>query len=1190
VQRPIHRPHFFRCLFVSFLWCWLAVGLPHDVEAQSTDRPRLYLETQGPAGLVWKLAFSTDSPTTALFAAGEDKAVHVWHLSENAGATGKAATFVKTMRWEFSRGPRGAIYDMDVTRSGQFPLLAIGGYGAREGLNAAVFNLERGELAPHLANGIDGASLAVDSVSFSPDGTRIAVVDKGQNFARVRLWSPPGQYGIQDLWPPPQELTRFDSSEFDKSVKLTARFLSNRWLAVPDFPTRAAKGTDPRPTGIRLFDVSAAKPSTAAVNLPSIHKDRITAIGVAPDGKTWASAGSRGSILIHDNPGAGRVVGNLRPRVVRADADRQRVAASLAFSPDGARLLVGNLLDFRDQTVAEIWNLQSSPPALVESTELSGKEDRFVHNPSVAWSPDGRWIALYQPADQKIHLYDASIPGAMVFGKRPETIMGRGSAVRRVAFSADDPLVVGYSTAADAGSDRRAAPNHTFDLAARKSTSDLDASTAQQWRTGETDSKGWTVEPPKNSPPPHLSMRVSREPLSTTLSFDPTQHGYYKSHCWVSDKSGEPAAIAIGTSFGNGVYVYRLPKKEDELPVLLRNFRDHNGSVNAISVSRDQRMLATASEDQTIKIWSLDGLVDGSAQRSGWGADLRRSAEGRVVLQRVVSAGILASRGFEEGDEIAALKFGGQVEQNADRILARFPLERLELGQVTIVGRRNGKPLGEINVYPGWEPLATLFVDRVRPEWALFSPEGYYASSDFEGADLFGWLSNDGERNPPRTLTATSLRSRFEQPNVLGELFLVGSLKAALQASGVAAPAGRLAASVQSVPLISPLGPTLLEAVPATALPKIEAQIRLPAGALWNQYRASLSINSAVIDPGDVSAVPVAGKDGRTTVFLALNEAPQKPIRRQPGLSLVKFRVESADDVEKSERITTEVQTAFRDSIAGVADKPYPVYFLGVGANAYQGTKNKRPATTAWEPLQHAENDARDIDAAIRALDAAPQSPLKRQKASELVVGKEITRAGVVGAIDRLNKSIRSAPLDPQALVIVFLSGHGDVKDDEFYFVTPECRDSLDLSAKGVRWSDFEPLMTLPCQKLFLIDACRSGTIGSLKGTIEAMNRHSCLFITAATSEANSFEDPKFPNGIFTHVLRRGLQGLATEEYPTPPQNLGTPHGHVTLGNLYSFLVDAVQERARQINRKQVPYGFPHEQLRLNPRPLFVTK
>lgn len=1155
------------------------------VWGQSTDRPRLYLETQGPAGLVRKLAFSTDSPTTALYAAGEDKTVHVWHLSDSSAKAGKVATFVKTMRWEFSRGPRGAIYDLDVARSGKFPLLAIGGYGAREGLNAAAFNLDRGELAPHFSGFIDGASLAVDAVSFSPDGSRLAVVDKGRDFGRVQVWTAPQNFGFQDPWPLPTKtpLVDFRGTDFNPEVVLKARFLSNRWLAIPDFPTRPQTKVPARETRILLYDMRSPKPSDSPTILNLGHSHRVTALAASPDGSRWASADSFGEILVWSHPRENPIVQKPTSRVVRRGFAKQRVAASMAFSPDGGRLVVANVLDVNDQTVAEFWDVSGSGSKLVDQHQLSGKEEAFVHLPSVAWSVDGRWIASYRPAAQTIELFDATLPSAEILRRPRETIQGRGAPIHHVSFESDrDSKIVGFSSnSTDA---ERQVRIRAFDLASGKLLADPQALAGSSWRMHESDSGEWSHVPEDGRQSALFRIRHADGKRSGSVTLDPTIHGTYRSHAWIAGPDGEPAAVAVGTKFGNGIYVYRLPKGSDEKLTLLRNFRDHNGAVNSMCVSADRRLLASASEDQTVKIWSLDGLLDGRPQRAGWGADVVKEADGKVRLRKLIPAGILAARGFQEGDELAALKLGAKLEErNADRILERFPKDRLELGQVTILGRRGVKDFDSaVSVYPGWEPLATLFVDRERPEWALFSAEGYYASSDFEGGDLFGWQSNDGERNPPRTLKAVSLRNRLERPDFMRSLFT---------GERPAVPAGLLSDAVRSVPLISPIDPRLLEAFPDKVTPKIEAQIRLPPGANWNDYRATVSVNEAEIDPKFIQASPVEGADGRQTVYLSLKEdTPRDALRRQPGLSHVNFHVENAPGTQRSSPISVEVKTAFRDADAGEAGRPYPLYFLGVGANGYQGVSAARQGGTGWDPLRFAEKDARDLADRLRKISGRQprQFDLTAENVQTLL-GPEVTRSKVIAAVDRLTRSVRASN-DAQALVVVFLSGHGDVKkdEDEFYFVTPECRDTLDLNAKAVRWSDFEPLMTLPCQKLFVIDACRSGTIGSLKGTIHAMKRHACMFITSATSEANSFEDPTLENGLFTHALLRGLQGLPTADFPKPPQKFLPTSDHVTLGNLYQFLVESVQERAKKLGQKQVPYGFPDAQLRFNQRRLFL--
>lgn len=120
----------------------------------------------------------------------------------------------------------------------------------------------------------------------------------------------------------------------------------------------------------------------------------VTAIAFAPDGQTWAHAGSSREITVHTGAGSstmpdGDKIGESTPSFV----------LGLAFSPDGAALAAvstGKSLRLHD---------------------LAGRSARLLLNPAVdlaavAFSPDGRWVVA--GGDQGFMQAVAVAPGAAV--------------------------------------------------------------------------------------------------------------------------------------------------------------------------------------------------------------------------------------------------------------------------------------------------------------------------------------------------------------------------------------------------------------------------------------------------------------------------------------------------------------------------------------------------------------------------------------------------------------------------------------------------------------------------------------------------------------------------------------------------------------------------------------------------------
>ena len=107
---------------------WLlavAVVMGANTLVAQVERPRFVLNTSGPVDAVQSVAFSPDS--RRLYAGGFDKVVYAWDLIQQKRRT--TANLAQTLRWQISRGQRGAIYTIAASPIDR--TLAIGGVSAR---------------------------------------------------------------------------------------------------------------------------------------------------------------------------------------------------------------------------------------------------------------------------------------------------------------------------------------------------------------------------------------------------------------------------------------------------------------------------------------------------------------------------------------------------------------------------------------------------------------------------------------------------------------------------------------------------------------------------------------------------------------------------------------------------------------------------------------------------------------------------------------------------------------------------------------------------------------------------------------------------------------------------------------------------------------------------------------------------
>jgi hypothetical protein len=198
---------------------------------------------------------------------------------------------------------------------------------------------------------------------------------------------------------------------------------------------------------------------------------------------------------------------------------------------------------------------------------------------------------------------------------------------------------------------------------------------------------------------------------------------------------------------------------------------------------------------------------------------------------------------------------------------------------------------------------------------------------------------------------------------------------------------------------------------------------------------------------------------------------------------------------------------------------PKPVLrALCVGVNRYAGVRNFPGLKNLWYP----ESDARALSEVFAQ---HRNSALYRDARVYTLLGAEVTVAAVLKALKTI-----AAEASPNDLAVLYLSGHGHwSKANEAYdpynfaYVcakSDQRRPQTLLSAQALH----DALRTIPCRKLVLLDACRSGTPGD---PIRALNRGGpgfMIFAACKSGEAALEPDPervkKYPA---VDGLRHGL-------------------------------------------------------------------
>jgi WD40 repeat protein len=366
---------------------------------------------------------------------------------------------------------------------------------------------------------------------------------------------PGGWAGEKATYPPARE------------VRVVAWSPDGRLLA-------AGYGVPKEPGSLIVWDVATRMP-VLTVREPT----GVAAVAFSPDGKTLGIGlyNHRAELL---DAGTGKVRATLQGH---EDAIR-----SLAFSPDGKTIATGSW----DRTV-KLWEVASG----AATNTLKGPRNRIL---SVAYSPDGRWIAA-GGSEEEGFLWDAET------GKVLRTVRHGGLLVRSPCFSADARWLVtgGYDGTArlwDVATGRLRAKfggMGGLDGVAYCSTSGVLAT--------------W------NNETVHLLDATLREPTAAELE---RIRGLIRR--WDDDRyevreAASRDLLAIG--FLAEAELSKVMQETESAEVRIRartvraqlqsrpqaNLRGHARTVTFAAFAPNGKMLATASNDGTVKLWDVTG-------------------------------------------------------------------------------------------------------------------------------------------------------------------------------------------------------------------------------------------------------------------------------------------------------------------------------------------------------------------------------------------------------------------------------------------------------------------------------------------------------------------------------------------------------------------------------------------------------
>ena len=408
-----------------------------------------------------------------------------------------------------------------------------------------------------------GHTHTVRSVSFSPDGTRIA---SGSFDRTIRLW---------------------DASTGEELHTLKGHTSSVRSVSFSPDGTRIASGGEDKT--IRLWDATTGK----EIKTLEGHEDSVRSVSFSPDGTRIASGGADRTIRLWD-ASTGEQLNTLKGHTaivwsVSFSPDGTRIASgsadqtirmwdaatgeqlntlkghdgwvtSVSFSPDGMRIASGSL----DNTI-RLWNA-------LAGEQLNTLKGHTSYVTSVSFSPDGTRIASGS-RDDTIRLWDAST------GEQFDTLKGHASYVFSVSFSPDGTRIASGSIdqtirlwEVSTGEDLNTLKGHTKPV-----RSVIFSPDGQRIASGSIDQ---TVRLWDASTGEQLNTLKGHTGPVYSVSFSPDGSR-------IASGSDDRTIRLWDASTGKQLYT----------------FKGHRGPVTSVSFSPDGSRIASGCVDRTIRLW-----------------------------------------------------------------------------------------------------------------------------------------------------------------------------------------------------------------------------------------------------------------------------------------------------------------------------------------------------------------------------------------------------------------------------------------------------------------------------------------------------------------------------------------------------------------------------------------------------------
>ena len=406
-------------------------------------------------------------------------------------------------------------------------------------------------------------------------------------------------------------------------------------------------------------------------------------------------------------------------------------------------------------------------------------------------------------------------------------------------------------------------------------------------------------------------------------------------------------------------------------------------------------------------------------------------------------------------------------------------------------------------------------------EWVAWTPEGYYTAS-LNGDKYVGWHINRGEDRSALYYPASRFAKQFYSPEIAAKYIETGGdINAAIRLVNLAKPRRKKIKETTISDLGNILPPAVFFQIPSerdVSVKQNSIRVKVAAKSVNNEPITDiwLLVNGRRLDKSrgikieSTGNKKISGLRAEIDYTVPLTQAENKisviasnrHTQSEPEIINVRWATKTAGTVAKTKDIY----------------KP-DLYLLSIGVSKYQ---------QAGFSLDYAHRDAEGIASVLDRQSGKLYGRIHKR----VLTDHKATQDDILDGLDWILKE--STQKD---LAVIFVAGHGLKDDRGNYYFLPYDGDPAKLRRTGVKWFDFEDVLSsLPSKVIFLVDTCHSGSVtGKRRGVTDMTDalrelvtaESGVVVITASTGKESSQENPEWGHGAFTKALIEGLEGKA---------------------------------------------------------------